>query len=41
MGKILKLAEEPMILYLARLPDIKMNNNAIPDVWRKAITFHV
>jgi len=36
-GEILKLGGEAMILYLARLLDIRMNNNAIPCDWKKAI----
>jgi len=34
-GEILKLREEAMIPYLARLLYIMMNNNAIPADWRK------
>ena len=30
-----------MFLYLAILLDIKMNNNAIQDDWKKAVQFHV
>jgi hypothetical protein len=36
-GVILKLGGEAMIPYLARLMDITMNNNVIPNDWKKAI----
>ena len=36
-GAILKLGGEAMIPYLARLMDIALNNNAIPNDWKKAI----
>ena len=36
-GEILQLGGEAMIPYLARLMDITMNNNAVPDDWKKAI----
>jgi len=35
-GKILKLCGEAMILYLARLLGITMNNNASPGNWKKS-----
>ena len=36
-GEILKLREEAMSLYLARLLDITMNNDTIPGDWKKAV----
>jgi hypothetical protein len=36
-GIILKLGVEAIIPYLARLLDIKMNNNAIPGDWKEAV----
>ena len=36
-GEILQLGGEAMIPYLARLMDIRMNNNAVPGDWKKAI----
>jgi len=36
-GEILKLGGEAMIPYLARLLDITMNNNSIPDDWKKLL----
>jgi hypothetical protein len=33
-GKILKLSREAINPYLARLLDITMNNNSIPDKWK-------
>jgi hypothetical protein len=36
-GEILKLGGEAMIPHLARLLDIRMNNNSIPSDWKKAI----
>ena len=36
-GEILKLGGEAMIPYLARLLDITMNSNAIPDDWKKTV----
>ena len=33
-GEILKLGGEAMILYLARLLDITMNNGTLPDDWK-------
>jgi hypothetical protein len=36
-GEILKLGGEAMILYLARLFDITINNTIIPSDWQKAI----
>ena len=35
-GDILKLSGEAMIPYLARLLDIRMNNNVIPGDWKKS-----
>ena len=35
-GEILKLYGEAMILYLARLLDITMNNDALPGEWKTA-----
>ena len=40
-GEILKLGGEAMIPYLARLLDIRMNNNAIPGYWKKAIVIPI
>jgi hypothetical protein len=34
-GEILKLGGETMILYLARLQDITINNAAIPSNWKR------
>jgi hypothetical protein len=36
-GAIHKMGEEAMILYLARLLDITINNGTIPRDWKKAI----
>jgi hypothetical protein len=36
-GEILNLGGEAMTSYLARLLDITVNNNAIPDDWKQAI----
>jgi hypothetical protein len=36
-GDILKLGGEAIVPYLTRLLNINMNNNAIPDDWKKAI----
>jgi len=35
LGEVLKLGGEAMILYLTRLLEIEMNNNAIPGDWKK------
>ena len=35
-GEILKLGEEAMIPYLARLLDVTMNNGTLPGDWKKA-----
>jgi len=40
-GEILKLSGEAMILYLARLLDITMNNGTLPVVWKRAVVIHV
>jgi hypothetical protein len=40
-GEILKLGGEAMILYLAQLRDIKMNNITLPADWKKAIVVPV
>jgi len=40
-GEILKLDEEAMIPYLARLLDIRLNNKAIPGDWKKAIVIPI
>jgi hypothetical protein len=37
LGEILKMGGEAMILYLARLLDITINNGTIPGDWKKAI----
>jgi hypothetical protein len=34
-GEILKLGEEAMIPYLARLLDVTVNNAAIPSDWKR------
>jgi hypothetical protein len=35
-GEILKLGEEAMIPYLARLLDLTMNNGTLPGDWKRA-----
>jgi len=40
-GEILKLGWEAMIPCFARLLDNTMNNNAIPDDWKKAVVFTI
>jgi hypothetical protein len=40
-GEILKLGEEAMIPYLARLLEITLNNATIPSDWKKAIVVPV
>jgi hypothetical protein len=36
-GAILKMGGEDMIPYLARLPDVTINNGTIPRDWKNAI----
>jgi hypothetical protein len=38
---ILKMRGEALILYLARLQDIKIINGTIPMDWKKAIVFSI
>jgi len=40
-GEILKLGGEAMILYLAQLRDITMNNSTLPADWKRAIVVSV
>jgi hypothetical protein len=40
-GEKLKLSAEAIILYLARLLDITINNATIHSVWKRAIVFPV
>jgi hypothetical protein len=41
LGKFFKLGGEAIVLYLARLLDIKMNINAIPGDWKQASDSHL
>lgn len=36
-GEVLKLGGEAMILYIARLLDVTVNNAAIPSDWKRAV----
>ena len=40
-GEILKLREEAIILYLARLLDLTMNDGTLPGDWKRATVFHI